>query len=47
MRNRGWVLWIAATIFFSSFLLVPFLGSEFVPETDENWTNAMIQTPIG
>ena len=47
IRNRGIVLWIAALTFFSSFLLVPLLGSEFVPETDENWTNAMIQTPIG
>jgi multidrug efflux pump subunit AcrB len=47
MRNRGIVLWVAALTFFGSFALVPFLGSEFVPETDENWTNAMIQTPIG
>lgn len=47
IRNRGIVLWIAALTFFGSFLLVPFIGSEFVPETDENWTNAMIQTPIG
>ena len=47
IRNRGIVLWIAALTFFSSFLLVPFLGSEFVPEADENWANAIIQTPIG
>jgi HAE1 family hydrophobic/amphiphilic exporter-1 len=47
IRNRGIVLWVAALTFFGSFALVPFIGSEFVPETDENWTNAMIQTPIG
>ncbi len=47
IRNRGIVLWVAALTFFGSFALVPFLGSEFVPETDENWSNAMIQTPIG
>ncbi|HEX4857691.1 MAG TPA: efflux RND transporter permease subunit, partial [Usitatibacteraceae bacterium] len=47
IRNRGLVLWFAALTFFASFLLVPFIGSEFVPEVDENWTNARIQTPIG
>ena len=47
IRNRGIVLWIAAFTFFSSFALLPFIGSEFVPEADENWANASIQTPIG
>ena len=47
IRNRGIVLWLAALTFFASFALVPFLGSEFVPEADENWANASIQTPIG
>ena len=47
IRNRGIVLWAAAFTFFASFALVPFLGSEFVPEADENWANASIQTPIG
>ncbi len=47
IRNRGIVLWIAALTFFGSFLLVPFIGSEFVPETDENWANASIETPVG
>ncbi len=47
IRNRGIVLWIAAFTFFGSFALVPFIGSEFVPEADENWANATIQTPIG
>ncbi len=47
LRNKARVLIGAAVIFFASFGLVPLLGTEFVPETDENWTNAMIQTPIG
>ncbi len=47
IRNRGIVLWAATLIFFGSFLLVPFIGSEFVPEPDENWANVSIQTPIG
>ncbi len=47
IRNRGIVLWIAGFIFVSSFALVPFIGSEFVPETDESWANASIETPVG
>ncbi len=47
IRNRGIVLWVAAFTFFASFALIPFLGSEFIPEADENWANASIQTPIG
>jgi multidrug efflux pump subunit AcrB len=45
--NKSLVLMIAALTFVGSFFLVPFIGSEFVPETDDNWTNARIQTPIG
>ncbi len=47
IRNRAIVLWIAVLTFVGSFFLVPFIGSEFVPEVDEDWTNARIQTPIG
>ena len=53
----GWLRWalahrkatlaMAAAIFVASFLVVPLIGSEFVPQTDENWTNVRIQTPIG
>ena len=45
IRNRGIVLWVAALTFFSSFLLVP--AGEFVPETDNNWANASVETPVG
>ena len=45
IRNRGIVLWIAALTFFASFLLVP--AGEFVPETDNNWANASVETPVG
>jgi hydrophobic/amphiphilic exporter-1 (mainly G- bacteria), HAE1 family len=47
LRRKKTTLAVAAAIFFSGFLLVPFIGSEFVPETDEAWANASIQTPIG
>jgi hydrophobic/amphiphilic exporter-1 (mainly G- bacteria), HAE1 family len=57
LRYDGWLRWslshrkttlaIAAATFFGSFLLVPLIGTEFVPEEDNNWTSVQIQTPIG
>jgi HAE1 family hydrophobic/amphiphilic exporter-1 len=47
IRNRGIVLWAALGLLVASFCLVPFIGSEFVPEEDNNWTSVQIQTPIG
>ncbi|MFN8695980.1 MAG: efflux RND transporter permease subunit [Burkholderiales bacterium] len=47
LRKRKTTLAIAATTFFGSFALVPFIGSEFVPQEDNNWTSVQIQTPIG
>ncbi|MBC7622807.1 MAG: efflux RND transporter permease subunit [Aeromicrobium sp.] len=56
-RYDGWLRWslghrkttlgIAALTFVGSFFLVPFIGSEFVPQEDNNWTSVQIQTPIG
>jgi len=47
LAHRKTTLALAAGVFVASFLVVPFIGSEFVPQTDENWTNVRIQTPIG
>ncbi len=57
VKYDGWLRWslarrkttlaIAAATFFGSFLIVPFIGSEFVPQEDNNWTSVQIQTPIG
>lgn len=47
IRNRALVLWLAGLLFIGSFFLMPFIGSEFVPEEDNNWTTVQIQTPIG
>ncbi len=47
LAHRKTTLAMAAAIFVASFLVVPLIGSEFVPQTDENWTNVRIQTPIG
>jgi HAE1 family hydrophobic/amphiphilic exporter-1 len=47
LRRRKTTLAIAAAIFFASFALVPLIGSEYFPRTDESWTNVRIQTPVG
>lgn len=45
--HRKTTLGIAALTFVGSFFLYPFIGSELVPEEDDNWTSVQIQTPIG
>jgi hydrophobic/amphiphilic exporter-1 (mainly G- bacteria), HAE1 family len=47
ISNRGVVLWLAALIFFGSFFLVPFIGSEFTPEGDEGFISLRLNTPLG
>ena len=47
ISNRGMVLWAAAAAFFGSFLLVPLIGTEFLPETDEGFVSLRINTPLG
>ena len=47
LRRRKTALAVAAALFFGSFLLVPLIGSEFFPKTDDSWANVRIQTPVG
>ena len=47
ISHRGIVLWAAALAFFGSFLLVPLIGSEFLPETDDGFISLRINTPLG
>ena len=47
LSNRGIVLWVAATAFFGSFLLVPLIGSEFMPESDEGFITLRLNTSLG
>jgi HAE1 family hydrophobic/amphiphilic exporter-1 len=47
LAHRKTTLGVAAVTFFASFALVPLIGSEFVPQEDNNWTSVQIQTPIG
>jgi multidrug efflux pump subunit AcrB len=47
LSNRGIVLWGAAFAFFGSFLLVPMIGTEFIPEDDDEFIMLRINTPLG
>ena len=47
LRYRKTTLALVTATFCASFFLVPFIGSEFVPEDDQGSTNVRIQTPIG
>ena len=47
LRHRGLTLAVAALAFFGSFLLVPLLGSEFVPQADNSETQVTFNTPVG
>jgi multidrug efflux pump subunit AcrB len=38
---------MAALVFFGSFLLVPLIGSEFVPQGDEGMVSMRLNTPLG
>src|SRR5450830_445925 len=47
LENRIKVLVIALVLFVSSFFIVPLVGTEFVPETDEGFISLRLNTPIG
>jgi multidrug efflux pump subunit AcrB len=47
ISHRGIVLWMAAGAFFGSFLLVPLVGTEFMPQSDEGYISLRLNTPIG
>ena len=44
---RKSTLGIAFALLIGSFLLVPFIGGEFSPETDRGYTSLSIKTPVG
>src|SRR5450631_4484964 len=45
--NRKKVILIALVSFFASFLVVPLVGTEFIPETDEGFLSLRLNTPVG
>ena len=47
ISNRGIVVWLAALAFFGSFLLVPLIGTEFLPERDQGFISLRLNTPLG
>ncbi len=44
---RGALLAIATVTFFGSFMIVPMIGTEFVPAQDEGMVSMRLNTPIG
>src|SRR5882672_11678331 len=47
LGNRKKVLGIALAIFVASFFVLPLVGTEFVPESDEGRTSFRLTTPVG
>ncbi len=47
LLNRKKVLAVALLIFIGSFFLLPLVGTEFVPETDDGRTSFRLTTPVG
>jgi multidrug efflux pump subunit AcrB len=47
LGHRGKVLAIALASFFGSFLLVPLIGTEFIPEADVSFLSLRLNTPVG
>jgi hydrophobe/amphiphile efflux-1 (HAE1) family protein len=47
LGNRKKVLALATAVFVASFLVLPLVGTEFVPESDEGRTSFRITTPVG
>jgi len=47
LAHRVKVLLIATMSFIGSFLIVPLVGTEFVPETDQGFISLRLNTPIG
>ncbi len=47
LLNRKKVLALALAVFISSFFVLPMVGTEFVPESDEGRTSFRLTTPVG
>ncbi len=47
LQHRGKVLVIASLSFVGSFFLVPLIGSEFIPKSDESELTLRLSTPVG
>jgi multidrug efflux pump subunit AcrB len=47
LGNRKKVLALATVVFVASFFVLPLVGTEFVPESDEGRTSFKLTTPVG
>ncbi len=47
LGHRKTVLAIALGSFFASFLIVPLVGTEFIPEVDQGFISLRLNTPVG
>ncbi len=47
LENRLKVMAFAVVVFIASFFIVPLVGTEFVPETDEGRSSFRLTTPVG
>jgi HAE1 family hydrophobic/amphiphilic exporter-1 len=47
LEHRKSVIAIALVSFFGSFAIVPLVGTEFIPETDEGFISLRLNTPVG
>ena len=47
LGHRKSVIAIALITFFGSFAIVPLVGTEFIPETDEGFISLRLNTPVG
>ena len=47
LGHRGKVLLIAVVSFSASFLIVPLIGTEFIPQADESFLSLRLNTPVG
>jgi len=47
LRRRRWVLGGTLALFLFSFVLIPFLGTEFMPSMDRSMLMMMVRMPVG
>ncbi len=47
LKHRGWVLAGAVLVFLLSFILVPFIGTEFMPASDRDMILLQVKMPVG
>ena len=47
LRHRGIVFVLAVIIFVGSIMLIPFVGTEFIPSSDQGQFNINITLPTG